>query len=484
MLKRLFRNKVPSSVFIIFFVSIVLMIGAATYQGLLTLYMTKLLGFTDGEAYSLYAAFAGIQYAFSLFGGYIGDRFISKRSAVLSGLLLMALGLYFVSLGGLGSLLWGLSVYILGINLTVPNAYALVGNAYHGKHLKYELGFTLIYMGMNLGAIIGFISSGFLMRFVNFSAAFSLCSISLVMGAIVFYFYFSAFYSKKEMQCFSKSKVLWGVLFCLLSLLFIRELLQYEFICRLLLLLIAILLLVILFTLAYLKRKEGAVGRRLFLFGFLLILTVVFWAVYALQPTVITLFINRYVHRELFGYFLPTPVILSISPLYTLILGGVISFFWVKSKSHQSSSSSLIVKFSVSLISISLAFFILYLGLTLLPSGKALPLYWMFIAFFFISFGEIILAPTSMMIATTLVNERWRSTAQGIVRLMTGAGLAISGSLAHVAALPHVDIFSVSLTGRAIYKQSFLLYGQIPLVFGVFSFTAYKVYLSLVKLTR
>ncbi len=174
----------PRGLFYVFFCNLFAMVGIVMFNALLVLYLTNQLGFKDEAAYSLFAAYGALFYGSSLFGGILGSH-QSHRNCMLLGCLLAVSGLFVFVIPGHLAVYLGLSLFITGNGLLVPNVNCVVGQLYAAGDKTRDSGYTLVYMGTNVGALIAGLSSGYIVKFFSYRAAFMTAG-GLTLGAIVF----------------------------------------------------------------------------------------------------------------------------------------------------------------------------------------------------------------------------------------------------------------------------------------------------------
>src|SRR5215470_3573596 len=141
-------------------------------RALLTLYMTKALGYDDKLAGSIYGAYTGSVWLMSLPGGWIADNVLGTRNAVLVGGIIIALGHYSMAVPTIYTFFIGLVLIVLGTGLLKPNASAIVGELYSPEDQRRDAGFSIFYMGINIGASTAPLVCSFLCEKIDWHLGF------------------------------------------------------------------------------------------------------------------------------------------------------------------------------------------------------------------------------------------------------------------------------------------------------------------------
>jgi POT family proton-dependent oligopeptide transporter len=158
-------------------------------RGFLILYMTSSvaaggLGFSDKHAGSLYGTYTGSAWLAAIFGGIIADRLLGQYRSVLVGGIIIALGHFTLAFKVLPSFYAGLALIVIGAGLLKPNVSTIVGSLYEPGDTRRDAGFSIFYMGINLGAFLGPIIAGYLAQRVNWHAGFECAGVGMLLGVV------------------------------------------------------------------------------------------------------------------------------------------------------------------------------------------------------------------------------------------------------------------------------------------------------------
>jgi POT family proton-dependent oligopeptide transporter len=177
------------------------------------------------------------------------------------------------------------------------------------------------------------------------------------------------------------------------------------------------------------------------------------------------LFIERNVHREIAGLLVPTASILGFNPFIMLILGPLLSLWWLH-RSRQNKLTATSSKFAAGIFAVGLAFACLAIGVKFADTSGYNHLIWTILFFIFISIGEIIIAPAGYAMIGVLIEDNFHSIALGIWQLMTGVGTALSGDLAQFTTIPHEEVLPLTLTNK-LYFTNFTLFALAAILIGI-----------------
>ena len=214
--KKALSERQPKGLSFLFFTELWERFGFYTLQTIVILYMSSDLDISYETSYLLYGAFSSLIYLSPVLGGYIADRFISLRMSILLGALLLLIGYVMVAFSSLPLFLVGLSVIVVGNGLFKPNIPAMLGELYKEQDPRRDGGYTLLYMGINVGAFLPYLFADKFVEAVGWHMGFLLAAVSMLLGMIIFILGRPSLPDKKPKFLFkTKSKPLFGITFCL-----------------------------------------------------------------------------------------------------------------------------------------------------------------------------------------------------------------------------------------------------------------------------
>src|SRR6059036_3185618 len=142
------------------------------------------LGFADADAASIYGTYTGSAWAAAIGGGFIADRFLGQYRSVLIGGIIIAAGHFTLAFKALPFFYTGLSLIVIGTGLLKPNVSTLVGSLYEQRDARRDAGFSIFYMGINLGALFGPLIAGYLAQRVNWHVGFAAAGVGMTLGLV------------------------------------------------------------------------------------------------------------------------------------------------------------------------------------------------------------------------------------------------------------------------------------------------------------
>lgn len=402
---------------------------------LLTLYLVKSLFKGDAEAAVIYGAYTGLVYAAPVLGGRMADRFLGYRYAIILGAILMSIG-EFMILGGTEQwLLIGMGAIIIGNGYFKANISTIVGKLYRENDPRRDSGFTIFYIGINVGALLATSVVAYVGEVYGFDKGFALAGFGMILGLLIFWFGRQRYAEAQGLDITEagKKKIAgpfnYVHLITLISLALIpacyiliskNEILQY--------LLLALFFLVS-YTLISAGAKEGKIWRdRMIALVIFILINIVFWAFFEQAGTSLTLFADRNVDREIFGWVMPASMTQFFNPLFIVIFGSIFSVMWVK-LSKMGKNPSIPMKFAFGILQLGLGFLVTLIGLSV-AEGFEVPLLTLVFLYLLHTTGELFLSPIGLSMVTKLAPAVISGTAMGGWFLSYAIGNFLGGQIA------------------------------------------------------
>jgi POT family proton-dependent oligopeptide transporter len=413
-------------------------------RALLILYMTAEMvkggmGLDEKTAGAIYGLYTCAVYLVALPGGWIADRLIGPQRAVLVGGCIIALGHFTLAVPDTRAFFGGLLLVVLGTALLKPNASALVGKLYPEGGARRDAGFTLFYMGVNLGAFIGPIVCGFLGESLNWHYGFAAAGIGMVLGVVQ--------YALTQQHLGEAGKhpshpsatpsrdwaIVWvalgGILlvaaFTLAGLVVIDPVALAKG-TTVLIVSVAALWFAWAFLLARLGLDEK---KRLVVVLILFFASALFWSGFEQVGSVMNLFAERHTDRVLFGWEMPAGWFQSLNPMLILLLAVPVSTLWL-GLARRDILPSLAVKFAAGLLLLAAGFLVMHFASrNALSAGKVTGL-WLCLTYLLHTVGELFLSPVGLSAVTKLAPAKLASQTMGIWFLATSLGNLLAGLLA------------------------------------------------------
>lgn len=427
-------------------------------QGILLIYLYYSaakggLGLTTDEATSIVGAYGGAVYLSTILGGWIADRVIGpERTLFLAAVLVMCGHLALSLLPGLGGAGVGLALIALGSGGVKANATTLVGTLYSPTDPRRDAGFSLFYLGINVGGLVGPLLTGVLQTSLGFRWGFALAAVGMAFGL--------AQYARNR-------RGLPGAARTIASPLPGRQLRRVAAGAVVVVLAVAgvsltgaikisqlsdiVVWLSVLAAVAYFAvvirspRVHAHERRRVLAYIPMFATSVVFWALYQQQFTVLTIYSDNQLDRSILGWQMPVSWVQSINPVFIILLSGTFALIWTKLGDRAPAAP---LKFAAGTVVMGVAF----LAFIPFASTKAnsTPLIAVIGILFLFTVAELLLSPVSLALATRLAPAAFRGQMVALQFLSVAIGTALAGTLAtYYSAQDQVRYFAV-LGGVAI----------------------------------
>jgi len=426
-------------------------------RAILILFMTDMvagggLGMTDVTATAIYGLYTFAVYAVALPGGWIADRLLGQRKAVLWGGVVIAAGHFTMAISSTSAFYLGLTLIVLGTGLLKPNVSAIVADLYPEGGARRDAGFSVFYMGINVGALAGPLICGTLGENVNWHLGFSAAGVGMGLGIVQYVWGWrylgdaGALRADPGARAQAWRTFLSGMAF-VVGLVVVLFGLQSSGLLTLSFLnvaqgtgLIITILVIVYFGYVFLfggltsdERKRVAVIPLLFLAA------AVFWSGFEQGGSSMNLFAERLTNREVFGWEAPASWLQSINPLFIVALAPVFGSLWVWLGSRN---PSIPVKFTFGLVQLGLGFFVLAWGSTFTADGDLVSPMWLITTYFFHTTGELCLSPVGLSSISKLSPQRFVGQMMGIWFMAAALGSLLAGLVAGlIESLPLSQLF-------------------------------------------
>jgi len=415
---------------------------------LLVLFMTAAIinggfGFDRTEASAIVGIYAGSVYLASLPGGWIADRWLGLRKAIWWGGVFIALGHLSIALSSVfakSAFFLGLIFIVMGTGLLKPNISAIVGDLYPDKGARSDAGFSIFYMGINTGALIAPIITGFLGERVGWHLGFGAAGVGMLIGLLIYRLRAPMTLGPigllptagPDEQRRVRNMALIGVgilaLVVLLAMAGVYTINPAILARRMrdVMLAMALLYFGYLFFLAGLTTDEK---KRVAVIIVLFIFAMIFWSAFEQQPTSLNLFARDFTDRNIFGWEMPTTWVQLINPLFVILLAPVFAALWVTLARRNINLSSP-AKFGFGVFFAGLGFLVMYFASTRVIDAQGalkVSLMWLVVSFFLQTCGELALSPVGLSSMTKLAPRRFVGQMMGVWFLASALGNLIAG---------------------------------------------------------
>jgi len=419
-------------------------------RALLTLYMTSKavdggLGFSEAYSSAIYATYVSSVWYLPLVGGWLADKFLGARRAVLIGGIIIACGHYSMAIDSLPTFYAALILIALGTGLLKPNISTMVGQLYEPDDKRRDAGFSIFYMGINLGAFISPFVTGFLAQSAFFKRVivglgmdpakswhwgFAAAGVGMTLGIIQY-----LLGGKRLKEAGKKPKrestvkiSTQNLDWITIALSIIGALLGagfgYRFdagwvsvpfwtVCG--------------YFVGYLggttRLLEGSELKRVLVIFILVVFSVIFWMTYEQAGSSMTLFADRLTRNEVLGRAFPSSWWQSVPAIFVIFLAPVFAFIWQAMGDRQPSSPA---KFAFGLLFAGVAFVVLTFAASLTGAGRVSP-WWLVVVYFIQTLGEMCLSPVGLSTISRLSPVRMVGLMMGVWFLSISIGSYIAG---------------------------------------------------------
>ncbi|MDP4763576.1 MAG: peptide MFS transporter, partial [Salibacteraceae bacterium] len=359
----------PKGLFILFFAEMWERFSFYGMRAILVLYLTAKttsdnpgLGWDNASALELYGWYGMLVYMMSIPGGLLADRLLGQKKSVLLGGILIILGQFVLAIEDITAFYCGLALIISGVGALKPNISTLVGGLYKAGDIKRDAGFTLFYIGINIGAFTAPLLVGYYGEKVDWQLGFSLAGFGMILGQVVFVF------GQKHLLGIGDAP---------------KKSTKEEVIPNV--------------PLTKIEKDRMVV----LLLSFLIM--IVFWGAYEQAGGFMNLYAKQTVDRVVFGYEIPASFLQSLHAFYVILIGVPMAGFWLWWK-KKGKEASAIYKMAIGTIVMGFGFMALMgaaYDVTVIGLEKA-PLYWMLIAYLLHVVGELSSSPVALSFITKL----------------------------------------------------------------------------------
>jgi POT family proton-dependent oligopeptide transporter len=441
-------------------------------QGILLIYLyfsvTKGgLGIPQETAAGIVGAYGGAVYLSTILGAWLADRlFGSERVLFVSAFVIMFGHLALALLPAFSGLTVGLILIAVGSGGLKANATSVVGTLYAPDDFRRDAGFSIFYLGINLGAFLGPILTGLLQSTLGFHWGFGLAAVGMAIGLTQYAF------GRKRIPDVARHvpnplprkflPLVVGIGIVAIGVIVACVFAQLITADNLVTIVIGLTVVaaVAYFIVILSSRRITPVERsRVFAFIPLFIASVAFWSLYQQQFTVLTIYSDEKLNRSILGWEMPISWMQSINPIFIIVLSGVFAALWTKLGPRQPSTP---VKFALGTMIMGVAFllFLPFAG----GGPNSTPLLAMVLILFVFTIAELLLSPVGLSVATKLAPEVFKTQMVALFFLSVALGTAIAGLLGSLyTQLPEAAYFGV-LGVIAIVLGLALLAGSSPVL--------------------
>ena len=369
------------------------------------------LGFSDPDAGSIYGTYTGSAWGAAILGGLVADRFLGQYRSVLLGGIVIALGHFTLAFQALPFFYTGLSLIVVGTGLLKPNVSTIVGSLYPPGDPRRDAGFSIFYMGINLGAFTGPLIAGYLAQRVDWHIGFACAGVGMALGLIQYVLgrgRLQPAIARLEAQATATAAA------------------------------------------ATANPTDATTGsglrftadewKRIGAIVVLFLVATLFWGAYEQAGSTLTLFADRHTQLEVFGFSFPSSWFQTVQPIFVILLAPVFAWLWIRLGTMEPSVPA---KFGLGLLFMSLSFFVLVpAGLLASTEGVRVSPWWLVASYAVSELGELCVSPVGLSAVTKLAPVRILGLMMGVWFLSNAFGNKLAGYAAgFVSSMPLQQLF-------------------------------------------
>ncbi|WP_421878212.1 peptide MFS transporter [Marinoscillum sp.] len=397
---------------------------------------------TSAAVYGLYTAAV---YLLSLPGGWLADNVFGQQKSIWYGGILIMIGHLVLAIPGSQEIFFlGLAFVAIGTGFLKPNISSIVGDLYgDDKGAKRDAGFSIFYMGINIGSLLGQTVVSFLGEKVDWHMGFGAAAVGMFLGLVQYRLSLGTLKGigekpekkvklpgERTSNTFTYALVIGSILLiALLQYLKVVDVTTAPGIAEI------TGYLIVGITLAYFANIFISGGlntqerKQVFVIFLLFIGAAIFWAGFEQAGSTLNLFSRDYTDRFIFGYELPAGVLQNFNPFFIIVLSPVFGAIWIRLSARQMNPHTP-VKFGIGLIFMALGFLVMYFAALIAATGAKAGMGWLIFTYMLHTTGELTLSPVGLSATTKLAPRKYYSQMMGIWFVATALGNLIAGLFA------------------------------------------------------
>ena len=444
----------PKGLYVLFFTEMWERFSYYGMRAILTLYLIaeKMaenpgLGWTDKEALALYGWYTMLVYVASIPGGIIADKLLGQKRSVMVGGFLLVAGHGILSIEQPWAFYTGLTLIVAGVGMLKPNISTMVGGLYPPGDERRDKGFSIFYIGINVGAAAASIIVGLVAEAYGWHYGFGLAAIGMLLGQLVYMIGQKHLegVGEKPLQltdkgsqlvsipqlfvnCFTATTSL--IITLALGLFSIYWAVAHSWAYGLFFLFLSLVVGMMIAIFNDLDNKQEKDRYVVLLLSFMIV--IVFWGAFEQAGGLMNIYTETKTDRFIFGWELPAAIMQSFNPIYIIIFGVPVANFWLWWK-HRGKESSSLFKMASGVIIMGLGFvFMVFASMQYDALGQS-GLYWLALAYLLHTIGELCASPVALSFITKLAPLRYGSLMMGVYFAATGLGNKVAGLLGESA---------------------------------------------------
>lgn len=431
------------------------------------------LGLERSTANSIMAVYGSLVYMSGIIGGWIADRLFGTTKTVFYGGVLIMFGHIVLAFpGGLTTLFASMALIIIGTGLLKPNISSIIGDLYSKEDTRRDSGFSIFYMGINMGAFIAPLIVGTIGLEYNFHLGFGLAAVGMAIGLVVFlvtkkkYLGLAGTYVPNPMAKDERKKVLTRIGIALVIILIVGFILIQQGILTIdsFIMTVSILGIVIptlYFIVMYRSSKTTEDEKsRLLAYIPLFVAAMMFWAIQEQGSNILAQYADERVDLMIGSVEISPAWFQSLNPLFIIALAPVFAWMWVKLGDRQPSTPK---KFSFGLFFAGMSFIVMIIPAYFNGTDSLVSPFWLVLSFFLVVLGELLLSPVGLSATTKLAPGAFAAQTMSLWFMTNASAQAINAQVVKFYS-PENEIIYFGVIGVVALVIGLLLYLMTPLI--------------------
>ena len=377
-------------------------------RALLVLYLVNAMHWSDADAANLYGTYTSLAYAVQIGGGFLSDRFLGTRRSLVIGGAIIAAGHFVLALQSMATFYLGLVLVVAGTGLFKPNVSTMVGQLYEKGDRRRDSGFTIFYIGINVGATVAPLVTGYLAERIAWHYGFAAAGVGMLFGLGLFIWgkdrYLAGIGTTPALRVVSTEPT----------------------------------------------GREHDTRNRIIALLTIFAFVAVFWMGYDQSGSSLNLFTDRHVNRQFGSTAVPTSWFQSVQPFAVLVLAPLFAALWLRlGKVGREPSTP--AKMSIGLALLAASFVVLVFAGRQADAGRMVSASWIVVAYVIQVLGELCLSPVGLSFVTKTAPARYAALLMSAWFLANGIGDKLSGSLAAIApTMAAARFFTIFIVASAV----------------------------------
>ncbi|GGN94251.1 peptide MFS transporter [Saccharibacillus kuerlensis] len=430
------------------------------------------LGFTQSTAVAIMSIYGSLVYMSTIIGGWLADRMLGKSRSLFYGGVLIMLGHVVLAFpGGANTLFVSMGLIIIGTGMLKPNVSSVVGEMYADNDNRRDAGFSIFYMGINLGGFIAPLIVGTVGQKVDYHLGFSLAAVGMLAGLLVYLFTRKKYLGlagttvpnplTREERKSILTRIGLGtlVIAAVVAIAAWQGWLTIQSF-TITISVLGVLIPIAYFTVMYRSGKTTDIERsRLLAYIPLFIAAVMFWSIQEQGSTILGVYADQRTQLDFAGFRIEPSWFQSANPLFIIVLAPIFAWIWTALGDRQ---PSVPVKFSFGLLFAGLSFLVILLPAHFGGGGLVSPL-WLVLSYFVVVLGELCLSPVGLSTTTKLAPAAFSAQAMSLWFLAPAAAQAINALISQLYSEEN-EMLYFGIIGGASVALSIVLFLLAPII--------------------